>query len=318
MLRGPLGQPGVKTRFAGHETFPLRRLWLRKAYDAVCEDAAAPVPNTFDKDEGIIRFGVGKNMVAAIKHWALACRIIEEDPERGVGALKTTPFGDLIFDHDTGLDPFMESLATTWLLHWQIASNFERATTWYYAFNHLNAHGFDRDGIAEPIRLLCAQLDRSRASSTTIKRDVECFVRSYVAKVGAGAVDDQVETVLGELGLMREVSSRSFAFRHGPKPGLPNGIFLFALADFWARRAPEQATLAIDTLVYEPGSPGRIFKLDEDALIDRLVDIERAAKGAFLWTDSAGVRAIARRGESLPDPASFIASAYPHTKALAA
>ena len=68
MLRGPLGQPGVKTRFAGHETFPLRRLWLRKAYDAVCEDAAAPVPNTFDKDEGIIRFGVGKNMVAAIKH----------------------------------------------------------------------------------------------------------------------------------------------------------------------------------------------------------------------------------------------------------
>ncbi len=83
MLRGPLGQPGVKTRFAGHETFPLRRLWLRKAYDAVCEDSEAPAPNTFDKDEGIIRFGVGKNMVAAIKHWALACRIIEEDP-RGI------------------------------------------------------------------------------------------------------------------------------------------------------------------------------------------------------------------------------------------
>ena len=50
--------------------------------------------------------------------------------------------------------------------------------------------------------------------------------------------------------------------------GKPDGIFLFALADFWARRAPEQATLAIDTPAYEPGSPGRIFKLDEDALID--------------------------------------------------
>ena len=305
MLRGPLGQPGVKTRFAGHETFPLRRLWLRKAYDAVCEDAGDPTPNTFDKDEGIIRFGVGKNMVAAIKHWALSCRIVEENPERGAGAFATTHLGDLIFDRNAGLDPFMESLATTWLFHWQIASNFERATTWYYAFNHLNAHGFDRDGIAEPIRVLCAQLDRSRASSTTIKRDVECFVRSYVAKVGAGAVDDQVETVLGELGLMREVSSRSFAFRHGPKPGLPDGIFLFALA-------------AIDTLVYEPGSPGRIFKLDEDALIDRLVDIERTAKGTFLWTDSAGVRSIARRNEHLPDPASFLASAYPRIKALAA
>ena len=311
MLRGPLGQPGVKTRFAGHETFPLRRLWLRKAYEAVCADASNPAPNTFEKDEGIIRFGVGKNMVASIKHWALACEIIEEDTDRGVGAYATTTFGDLIFNRRSGFDPFMESIATSWLLHWQIASNFERATTWYYAFNHLNAHGFDRDGIAEPIRLLCMQLDRSRASSTTIKRDVECFVRSYVAKVGAGAVDDQVETVLGELGLLREVSSRSFAFRHGPKPSLPDGVFLLALTDFWAKRAPDQATLAIDFLVYEPGSPGRIFKLDEDALVDRLVDIEDISQGAFLWTDSAGVRSIARRGERLPDPSSFLAASYP-------
>lgn len=318
MLRGPLGQPGVKTRFAGHETFPLRRLWLRKAYEAVREDVTTSTPNTFDKDEGIIRFGVGKNMVASIKHWALACGIIVEDPERSASAYATTPFGDLIFDPAEGFDPFLESLATTWLLHWQIASNHERATTWYYAFNHLNAHGFDRDGIAEPIRLLCAQLDRSRASSTTIKRDVECFVRSYVAKVGAGAVDDQVETVLGELGLMREVSSRSFAFRHGPKPSLPDGIFLYALADFWKQRAPEQSTLAIDTIVYEPGSPGRIFKLDEDALIDRLLEIELLSDGVFLWTDSAGVRSIARRSEALPDPVQFLALAYPARKKLAA
>ena len=129
MLRGPLGEPDVKTRFAGHETFPLRRLWLRKAYEAVRADIAKPTPNTFDKDEGIIRFGVGKNMVAAIKHWALACGVIVEDPHRDVGAFSTTTFGDVIFEPKTGFDPFMESLATTWLLHWRIASNHERATT---------------------------------------------------------------------------------------------------------------------------------------------------------------------------------------------
>lgn len=318
MLRGPLGQPGVKTRFAGHETFPLRRLWLRKAYDAVRQDLDDDAPNTFDKDEGIIRFGVGKNMVGAIKHWALACGIVEEDGARGAGAFVTTGFGDLIFDRDDGLDPFMESLATTWLLHWRIASNHERATTWYYAFNHLNVQSFDRESIAEPLRVLCSQIDRSRASSTTIKRDVECFIRSYAVKSGAGAIDDQVETVLGELGLLREISSRSFAFRLGPKPSLPGGVFLYALSEYWAARAREQSTLAIDTLVYEPGSPGRIFKLDEDALIDRLVEIEEASSGAFLWTDSAGVRAIARRDAELPDPSGFLAHDFPMRKGLAA
>ncbi|HHA2379877.1 TPA: DUF4007 family protein, partial [Stenotrophomonas maltophilia] len=60
-------------QFSGHETFPLRQLWLRKAYDAAAEGEGRPAKEVFAPDVGIRRFGVGKNMVAAIRHWALAC-----------------------------------------------------------------------------------------------------------------------------------------------------------------------------------------------------------------------------------------------------
>src|ERR1700745_3881745 len=107
--------------------------------------------------------------------------------------------------------------------------------------------------------------------------------------------NDSLEPVLAELGLIRLVGGRQFEFRRGPKPSLPDGIFLYALVDFWKRMAPEQSTLAVEQLAYEPGSPGRVFKLDELSLIERLARIEESSGGEFLWSDTAGVRAVARR-----------------------
>ena len=293
MLRGPLGAPDAETHFSGHETFPLRRLWLRKAYDAVRRNENDG--DVFDKDAGIIHFGVGKNMVAAIRHWSKVCRIIDE---KAVGRFEVAPLGDFLFEPDAGVDPYLESIASTWLLHWIVASDHQRATTWYYAFNHLNAATFDRETVAAPLRDLCVRLARSRASAATIKRDVEVFVRSYVARVNGGSIDDQVETVLTELNLIREVSARSFEFRRGPKPSLPDGVFAFAVDEFWAMKERHVGgaigSVAVEELAFEPGSPGRIFKLSEDAVIDRLVRLEQVTDGAFRWSDTAGVRNISR------------------------
>lgn len=308
MLRGPLSESTVETRFSGHETFPLRRLWLRKAYDAVrLAEETGGSAYIFDKDEGLIRFGVGKNMVWAIRHWAQLCRIIEETDKQG--RYRVTALGNALFDPDRGLDPFMEDLGTTWLLHWLIASNHAQATTWFYAFNHLNVVRFDREALAAPLRELCVRLNRSRASSATIKRDVECFVRSYVPPTAAGAVEDEIESVLGELGIVREVTTRNFEFQRGPKPTLPDGVFLFALNEFWharaARRGAQLSALSVEEIAYEPGSPGRIFKMDEESLLDRLVDIEDSSKGAFRWSDTAGVRVVSR-ANAVVDPLTFL------------
>jgi len=65
MMRGLITADRFKGQFSGHETFPLRHLWLRKAYDAVERGAPRTV---FRAPESIVTFGVGKNMALAIRY----------------------------------------------------------------------------------------------------------------------------------------------------------------------------------------------------------------------------------------------------------
>ena len=78
MLRGPLYQDDYSPQLSGHETFPLRYGWLKKSFDAV-QDTKDEVDNrsVFSGPDAIARFGVGKNMVASMRHWADVSGIIE-------------------------------------------------------------------------------------------------------------------------------------------------------------------------------------------------------------------------------------------------
>ena len=82
MLRGPIHQGGYRPQLSGHETFPLRYGWLKKAFDAVrsAEDRSGN-KSVFIGEDAIARFGVGKNMVASMRHWATAAGLIEDVPD---------------------------------------------------------------------------------------------------------------------------------------------------------------------------------------------------------------------------------------------
>ena len=92
-INGILNQPDCKPSFSGHETFPLRYGWLKKAFDRVQKMEDKP-NNRADcwGDEAIAEFGVGKNMVASIRHWAKVTNIIEENETNNV---RTTDLGKL-------------------------------------------------------------------------------------------------------------------------------------------------------------------------------------------------------------------------------
>lgn len=310
-MRGPLANPNFRAQFSGHETFPLRHLWLKKAYDEVAKHSDGAPKTLFSDPDAIVTFGVGKNMVSAIRHWALTCRVLVEDRDH----YRHTDLGDFLFSDKGGADPFLEAPATLWLLHWLIAGSPERSTTWFYAFNHLTTQTFDHQSISGPISDYCDEQNAGRkhkiirASKVTIKRDVECLLRSYVPAQPAKFSDDTFEPALVPLGLIRSVSSKAFEFRKGAKPTLPDGVFLFALTEFWKRYAPDQKTLSVEAITYEPGSPGRVFKLDEESLVVRLARIEQSSHSAYLWTDTAGVRNVARRA-LMPNQMIFLASAY--------
>lgn len=281
---------GVTVHFAGHETFPLRQMWLKKAYD---EHIDFVVPRAAFADEAAIAaFGVGKNMVASIRHWALACDVFIE--KKGVDGYPISEHGRIIFD-DEGLDPFAENAATVWYCHWCLAGRGTRATTWYWLFNHVTGSSFTREDLEGPLADYAKSVDANRRlSSATFSRDLETCLRGYAPRSSSASPEDYAEPMLGELGMVYEERKGYFAFRRGPKATLSAGLFAFALVDFWDRVAPAQGSMAFETIVYGEGSPGRVFKLDEESVADRLFGLEELTRGALTWTETAGLRQVLR------------------------
>ncbi|MES2741670.1 MAG: DUF4007 family protein [Pseudomonadota bacterium] len=289
-MKSQILSDGYTAHFSGHETFPLRQMWLKKAFQQTGNDGLI-LKSTFTAESAIAEFGVGKNMVAAIRHWALACDVLRDTSPT---AYSVSPIAREIF-RDGGLDPYSENPSTAWYVHWWLAGKGNRATTWYWLFNHVTAPAFSRDELEAPLAEFARKLDPKRKlSASTLSRDIETCLRGYAPRSAGGTPEDFAEPMLGELGLISEEHKGHFAFRRGPKATLENGLFAFALLDFWDRSAPGLSSLAFEAIAYGEGSPGRVFKLDEDSVAERLLALEDLTKGVLSWTDTAGLRQVHR------------------------
>lgn len=278
-------------RFSGHQSFTLRNTWLPKG---VAESLREP--RSFSADDSLVRLGVGKNMVDAIRYWCLATRVIEDKPDER-GAYQPSALGLRIFADGTGWDPYLEDVGTVWLLHWLLATNWAYATTVYYAFNELNAREFTREGLEREMLRVADQVS-ARATKHTIRRDVNVFVRGYVGKPDRKdhSIEDILDCPLAELKLLiEEPLGQTFAFNRGAKRSLPDAVVLYALCEY-AREHSEQRTFTFDELAYRRLSPGRVFKLDEMALAERLERLEGLTGGAWQFTETAGYRQVVMTG----------------------
>ena len=280
-------------------------MWLKKIFDQG-SDGGLIAKSTFSREQAIADFGVGKNMVTSIRHWALACGVMIEDGD----SFRIRGLAKEILS-DGGLDPYAESPSTAWLAHWQLAGRCIRSTTWHWLFNHVTAPTFTRQELEEPLARYARELDpKHRLSASTISRDLETCLRSYAPRAAGGSPEDFAEPLLGELGLLQEVHKGQYAFRRGPKASLHNGIFAYALIDFWNREAEGQSSLAFETVAYAEGSPGRVFKLDEESIAQRLIALSDLTERKVEWTDSAGLRQIHRKDLSKEDIKNMIRRAY--------
>lgn len=292
LMRKKIESEAVQAHFSGHETFPLRQIWLKKAFDQANVDGAI-LKSAFTDDNAIAEFGVGKNMVASIRHWALACNVMTEDGAAG-GTYRITNSANAIFKED-GLDPYSENPTSAWYVHWWLAGKGNRATTWKWLFNHVTSSTFSREELELPLAEYARSLDPNRKlSPATLSRDIDTCLRSYAPRSAGGSPEDYAEPMLGELGLISEEHKGQFAFRRGPKATLHNGMFAYALLDFWESAAPGLSSLAFEAIAFAEGSPGRVFKLDEDSIAERLLALEDMTEGALTWTDTAGLRQVHR------------------------
>lgn len=324
-MKSLLDEPVTKMQFSGHETFPCKQGWFKKCFDAVSQASTETCDegrNVFNPETGVVEFGVGRNMVLSMRHWALACGVIEGLAGKG-GLPLPSSLGRLLF---TSCDPYLEHPGSIWALHWRLVRAPGRATVWYYAFNEFNEAVFSRDSLKERLGARIEECRRNgslkgaRITDTTLIRDVECFMRTYVARNGArGTTEDSLECPFTELALVTPLAVGAAAqFRRGPKPTLPDQVFAFALVEFWQTHYATRGALSVDTVTHDPGSPGRAFLLDEESVAERLGRIAEATAGAIAWDESSGLRQVSSRAIATLDAIALLERLYAGAQTKAA
>lgn len=301
------GAAGRSVSFSGHETFPFRQTWLKKAVDAVDRD-----PRAFAAEDALVALGVGRNMVSSMRHWGLATGVLEEAPaasgRRRARRLQPTRLGGALL-RDDGWDPYLEDPGTLWLLHWRLARRPERATTWWWVFNCLTGASFTRADLVEGIGTLGRLRGWTRLTRGSLKRDVEVFVRTYAPDGRPDAVaEETLDCPLADLGVIRRSRQpQTYRLVRDRHPSLPAAVFACALAEYLADR-PSRQTVTVEELLFADGAPGRVCCLDEAGLLARLDHLESMTGGGVVFDETAGLKQIYVHRE--PDPAALLAQYY--------
>ena len=298
---------GERVSFSGHETFPFRYTWLKKAVDAVDGNEYA-----FQAPDAMVQLGVGKNMVSSIRHWGVVTGMLEEAPGRRgsrIRPLTPTELGGSLL-RDGGWDPFLEDPGTLWLLHWQIVSRPECATTWWWVFNQYPGTIFTRAEIQEALETLGAQRGWTRMTSASLKRDIDVFIRTYAPQPRRNVLrEDTLDCPLVELGVIhRSRRHQTFALARSGHESLPDEIFAYALAEYLQTRSSRVQTVTLEDLSFDDGAPGRVFCLDEPGLLGRLDRIEALTDGGVLFDETAGLKQV--YVHRVPDPAALLLRYY--------
>ena len=282
----------ARFRFAGHQTFVFRYGWLEKGVRGAHE-----CPTLFSEDDALVRLGVGKNMVSSIRYWCEVTQLIKPDRNKANdrSRMKVAEIGERLL-LDNGWDSFLEDDASLWLVHWLLISNPSVVTPWQLVFSRFHRPDFTR---RELIAFISSFAERQglTASSTVITRDVDCLIRCYASSEGElPSFGEGFNCPFLQLDLLQPSPDGDlYRFAIGPKPSLPPAIFAFALTEYLNRVAGTTNTLSIQKCLYGEGSPGQVFKLDENSLVSYVEELEGQTERALILDETAGLKQIYRR-----------------------
>lgn len=254
-------------KFRAHDTFFIRKGWLNKGLRNVNADAGVFMGS---KGNPMDVLGIGANMVKALRYWLQAVRLTSE-PASGRKEQTFTEFGNVVFDND----PYIEEMGTLWLLHYQLASNKDEATAWYYFFNEFKASEFTKDDFVKQLSNY-VRINGEEVSERSLEDDYNCIINTYVSRMKSNPEKVQPESNIdcpfGELGLIDIANKKEKLYRKAtPKKDLIHPLVVLAVI---LDQANGKEEIKISSIQNDPCNVGRIFNLDIITLTALLYKIE--------------------------------------------
>ena len=273
----------MKLQFSGHESFICKHFWLKKGYDFT---------GNFNEEDTVIELGVGKNMVTSIAFWLKAFGIKDSNNNN-------TELANFLFHPVNGKDPYIENIASLWLLHYYLI-NTNKASLYNLFFNYFrkNRVEFTREHIHNFLRRLLEDENLKSFNENTLKSDISVFIRSYLKptyKETKIDIEEDFSTLLMDLDLMNSYETVSdekkivdwYVVPSKVQSDLPWEVVLFAILDNYENIS----TISFNELLIGVNAPGLIFCLNEDGLYNKIESIRNKYK-QVTYSESAGVRQI--------------------------
>ncbi len=244
-------------RLKAYETFTIREGWLAKALRALHD------PKVFQVNYGADALGVGTNMAKSIRYWTRCCGLTEERSNKGTFL---TELGQIIYTED----PYVENPFTLFILHCNIARNFEQATSWSVFFNDFDITSFTKSELNSAMMdLLLERTGEGKLPEKSVNEDCGSILSMYCAKeTEVKDPEDNKTCPFTSLGLI----SRNGAVFEKSQPfstKLTSDVVLYLISD----RLAEEGSLQIDDIVDGIDMPGKILNLSRikvNAYLDEL------------------------------------------------
>ena len=275
-------------RFRAHETFFIRKGWLGKGIKNIVAD-----PGVFMGTSGnpMDVLGIGANMVKSLRYWLQTVGLTTE-PAYGKKEQTLTNYGELVKKYD----PYIEEMGTLWLLHYNLATNLNDATSWYFFFNEFKLTEFDKDDFVRQISAFL-RMHNEEVSERSLEDDYNCIINTYVSRAKSNPEkvqpESNIDCPLGELGLVDITNKKNKIYRKvTPTKESLHPLVVFAAIVDQSKGAKE---IKISSLQNDKLNVGKIFNLDIITLTSLLYDLE--LMGYLKVIRTAGLDVIKINGE---------------------
>ena len=289
-------------RFGGHQSFAMRIAWLPKVAAAIGEGSD---PLT-DPLKGVIDLGLGKNMVEALRCWVEAYGVA-----RRVGAeWQLTPEGAAVFGM-TGYDRFLEDEQTLWLLHWNISTLRESPFfAWELLINRWNEQRFTASDVVSSFKREAERTGRP-LSDVSARQHFDVWLHTYLPTRAAAKLSEEcLDSPLAALRIVRTAGDRDgpqgrretiYAFDLNPKRGISQALFAHCLHDWWDNEYGNEKTIPFSAIAFSRKSPGRVFRMPDAEVRDRLAKLATAPQPSIELIESLNQYALRRRHRPRPE-----------------
>lgn len=252
-------------KFKGHQTFYIRRGWLGKGLKQINNN---PIFFTSKNVDQTTELGVGSNMVNAIRYYLPCVGLTNEIKLKGQ---EKTFFAEQVLVHDK----YMQQYGTLLWLHYNLATDKEHATSWYYFFNEYKSMEIDKESFNAGIKDYINQNDpKQMPADKSLEDDFVCIINTYLKRNNdKDSFEDNLECPLAELNLLTQKQTTTGKIIRKTPCDVEKFPLYIALAVLLKCKSEDQTEIKIDYIENSPSCLGKVYNLgivDVSRILERL------------------------------------------------